>query len=272
MGGEGLDFGHASSADLREWTNLDRVRLTSQHSSIDRMWSPHIVRIDDVWHMYFTGVELVETPAQNIQRIYVSKSQDLVHWSEARLVLEPGGSGIAWGSGVDWANDCRDPMVFREGGKLKMLVTIRLVNGKQSLALAERLENAEWEVVSVLESIQGDVVESPFLYQSGGRFYLLINSWGDGGQSVWRSDRIGGEWLRVSHSLDGFAYELFNLGGPDILASRSGKNRSIRFTRARFWPLSFSKPIRVDPGSGGDPFLVCDENLLRVRPPTYLPE
>lgn len=270
IAGEGVDFGHAASADLRDWTNLGRVQLTSPQGRIDGMWAPHVVRLDDVWQMYFTGVELAQSPAQNIQRIYVSESPDLMHWSEARMVLEPGGSDIAWGSGMDWANDCRDPMVFYEGGGLKMLVTVRLLNGRQSLALAERRENAEWEVVGVLESIQGDVVESPFLYQDGGRFYLLINSWGDGGQSVWRSDRIRGDWRRISHSLDGFAYELFNLGGTDLLASRSAQNRSIRFTRARFWPLNFSRPIRMDAGSGGDPFFACDDNLLRVRPPTYL--
>lgn len=262
VGGDNLDFGHASSVDLVEWTLHPRIRPGSADPRLERVWAPQIVRELDRWSMYFTGVQLAVRPADNVQRIYVVSSDDLFDWSPAELVLEPRHERIAWGSDSDWANDARDPMVYVYAGHMEMLLTIRLVTGDQSLARARR-ENGVWHVLDVLESVHGRALESAFVYPRGGGVCLLVNDWLGGGQAAWTADRFGAEWSRQTTDIPGFALELVELDSGYLLASRVWGS-SILFSR--FDVEDFSATNMVFPAcyTGDAPLLRPGDNLVRI--------
>jgi hypothetical protein len=215
----GLTFGHASSMDLVSWELHPSIELRADTHPIDRQWAPQVFWADGRWEMYFTGVDTIPNPQLNEQRIFRATSVDLFDWSSATVALEPRHPETAWGTGIPFANDARDQIVFRSGGRLLMLLTIRLPHGDQSLALAEQVDDA-WTVIDVLETIRGEVVESPYVYAVDGQPRILINNWKDGGQALWVSDSLGGTWTRDPADLRGFAWELMKLDGDYVMASR----------------------------------------------------
>lgn len=264
IGGEGTEFGHASSADLVQWTIHPHVRLDHPRLRIDHVWAPQVIREGGLWWMYFTGVQRGETPARNRQRIFVATSGDLMDWSGSSLVLEPRHPELAWGQGTDWGDDARDQVVFRDGDSLKMLLTVRLRSGGQSLALAER-EAGEWQVTQALTSIRGQVVESPFVFRSGERLGLFLNNWADGGQQLWSADTIEGPWTKDNDAFRGFAYEMIPMTGGQYLVSHV-LGPGILFTRFEAEGLRFTNQVFPDcPGTADPGWRVAGDNLPDLR-------
>jgi hypothetical protein len=263
IAGEGVNFGHASSSDMVNWTVYPHISVESSTHRIDRIWAPQVIYEDSIWNMYFTGVTLESTPANNIQRIFVSTSADLQTWSEARLVLEPRHEQLAWGTGTAWANDARDQMVFSHDGTMKMLLTVRLHEGNQTLALAQRT-NGIWEVSVVLESLQGEVVESPFLYQHDGKLYITINNWRDGGQQIWSSTTLLGAWTKEPVELRGFAFEFLELDSGYLMASRVWSDRAILFTQFDFSDFESTNMIFPSCYVGGNELFKTGDNIIVV--------
>ena len=237
MAGEGVDFGHASSTDMIIWTPYDNISLQSTTHQIDRIWAPHVIRENGVWNMYFTGVELREPddPVDGpIQRIFLTTSSDLVTWSDSRMILEPIHELTAWGSTMAWGDDGRDPMVFMHEGTMKMILTVRLTNGLQTLAIAERIDN-EWSVINVIEEIAGYACESGFLYYRDGIYYLSLVNWmrtveGYGRNQLWTSFNLFGTYTHEK-KLRGQAIELVDMDNDYIMSSRFWWNSSIIFTQ-----------------------------------------
>ena len=215
----GLTFGHASSTDLVTWELHPSIELESDSHPIDRQWAPQVFWSGERWEMYFTGVDTIPDIRQNRQRIFHATSDDLFRWSTATLALEPRHPKTAWGRDIPFGSDGRDQIVFRMEGRTLMLLTVRMQDGNQSLALAEQIDGT-WSMVDVLESITGRATESPFIYAVDGRPRILLNNWKDGGQAVWNSNSLDGTWSRDPVELRGFAWELMNLDGGYTMASR----------------------------------------------------
>ena len=216
---DGITFGHASSVDLVGWELHESIELASDEYPIDRRWAPQVFWFEGEWHMYFTGVEIADPYRDSVQRIFHSTSQDLFTWSTADMVLEPRHERTAWASDIPFADDARDQIVFRSGERWLMLLTVRLPDREQSLALAERI-GGDWMVIDVLESIRGEVIESPFIYTVDGAPRILINNWRDGGQALWTAASLDGLWTRDPADLRGFAWELLGLDSGYVMASR----------------------------------------------------
>ncbi|RKZ07327.1 hypothetical protein DRQ53_06940 [bacterium] len=249
IGGDGIDLGHASTADMITWSPHDRVKPVNPDYSIDRVWAPQVIREDSRWWMYFCGVEFDSIPAENVQRIFVTSSTDLLDWSEAELVLEPRHALTTWGSGAPWSSDARDPVLFRENGALRMLLTVRHVDGGQAIALADRAAGA-WSVTAILDSVQGRVMESPSLYEHEGTLHLTVNNWTDGGTRVWTATDVLGPWTKGPEILRGFAFEFLPVGNDAQFCSRVWGS-SILFTR--FDPLDHTASNAVFEDCGGMP-------------------
>lgn len=261
--GEGVDFGHASSADLVDWSLHGPVDLRT--AGVDRMWAPQVVREDGRWCMYFTGVELGGREARNVQRIFLSRSDDLFEWSVPEPVLEPRHPDLAWGTGTDWGDDARDAVVYRYGGQLEMLLTVRHREGDQTLARARRV-GGRWGVIDVLSSIRGRSVESAFVHPGDGELYVLVNDWLDGGQAVWVGPDLGGPFERVSTDIPGFALEIVQVDAGILLSSRVWGS-AVLFSRI-FAP-DFRATNMIFPAcyTGDRPLLQAGDNLVDIADP-----
>ena len=77
-----LDFGHATSVDLYNWTQQDSVLSVSptvwdnQH-----VWAPSIVLRNGVYSMLYCGVSTVPGVYDQFQRIGIATSTDLYQWT-----------------------------------------------------------------------------------------------------------------------------------------------------------------------------------------------
>jgi len=249
----GLNFGHATSTDLIEWELHPSIELESDSHPIDRQWAPQVFWSGDQWEMYFTGVDTIPNPRLNRQRIFHATSPDLFNWSSASVVLEPHHPETAWGTEIPFANDARDQLVFRSGDRLLMLLTVRLLDGDQSLALAERIDG-DWEVVDVLSSIRGEVIESAFLYALEGQPRILVNNWKDGGQALWIAAALDGTWTRDPADLRGFAWELLTLDSGHTMASRVWGS-SVMLTNIDLEDLSATNMVFPECYTGEAPLL-----------------
>jgi sucrose-6-phosphate hydrolase SacC (GH32 family) len=256
----GLSFGHASSADLIEWELHPSITLASETHVIDRVWAPQVFQSDGRWQMYFTAVELAEPVSKNVQRIMVATSDDLFQWSGAELALEPRHEQVAWGTDIPFANDARDQVVFRNEDRLRMLLTVRLPNGMQSLALAEE-RHGTWNVVHVLASIQEEVVESAFLYAVDGQLKITFNNWRVPGQALWTAQSLTGHWSLEATGLRGFGYEMIALDGGYTMVSRVWGS-SVLLTQTDLGELSGTNMVFPDCYTGS-------AHLLPARTPVW---
>ncbi|HZJ05525.1 MAG TPA: hypothetical protein VFD59_08660 [Nocardioidaceae bacterium] len=127
--------GHATSADLTEWTVLTDALAPSVDPAFDdyTTWTGSVVRGDDgTWFMFYTGTSHAEDGRR--QRIGHATSDDLTSWRKQGVVLE---SDPRWyeqmaDNGWDGADHWRDPWVFRDpaGDGWHMLVTARANTGE----------------------------------------------------------------------------------------------------------------------------------------------
>ena len=260
----GLSFGHASSTDLIQWELHPSISLTSETHVIDRVWAPQVFHSDGQWQMYFTAVELAEPVSRNVQRIMVTTSDDLFDWSSAALALEPHHDQTAWGSEIPFANDARDQVVFRDRHGVRMLLTVRLPNGMQSLAIADE-HQGNWNVSHVLTSIQEEVVESAFLYAVGGQFKIVFNNWRVPGQALWTAPSLTDDWTLEATGLRGFGYEMIALDGSYTMVSRVWGS-SVLLTQSDLAASSDTNMVFPDCYTGNAPLLPARTPVWEVDP------
>jgi beta-fructofuranosidase len=127
-------IGHACSTDLVTWTLLPDALVPSDEPAWDDLatWTGSVVRADDRWLMYYTGVSRAERGL--IQRIGLAVSDDLVIWH--RSPVNPAAEADPrWYEKLDpacWFEEAwRDPWVFADphGAGWHMLVTARARTG-----------------------------------------------------------------------------------------------------------------------------------------------
>lgn len=132
-------IGHATSTDLRTWTNHGLAFDAGSPGSFDgsATWTGSVVQAPDgLWHMFYTGSRFLspETHA-NIETIGLATSPDLFTWTK-----QPGPICVAdaqWYETLgtsSWPEEAwRDPWVFwSQGDQLwHMLVTARGKDGTE---------------------------------------------------------------------------------------------------------------------------------------------
>lgn len=126
-------IGHATSVDLRTWTEEVDALLPDDSPAFDDLatWTGSVVREDSGrWRMFYTGVSRAE--AGLTQRISSVVSDDLLTWRRepGRQVVEPDARWYETTDAREWPDQAwRDPWVFRDGEVWHMLVTARANHG-----------------------------------------------------------------------------------------------------------------------------------------------
>ncbi|MEW1835448.1 glycosyl hydrolase family 32 [Microbacterium sp. NPDC079995] len=126
-------IGHATSHDLREWTDHGVVFGPGAPGSADgtATWTGCVVRGDDgLWRMFYTGTVFLEPASnRNVESILMATSPDLAVWSKRDgFVLTAAGELYEKLGDSDWTDEAwRDPWVFRDpqGNGWHMLITAR---------------------------------------------------------------------------------------------------------------------------------------------------
>ena len=128
--------GHATSTDLREWTELGTVLTPGGGDAADATatWTGSIVRADDgLWRMFYTGSTFLrEDATTNVEAITAAVSEDLITWhKDARVEVRADGRWYETLGTSDWPEEAwRDPWVYREGDLWHMLITGRANDGE----------------------------------------------------------------------------------------------------------------------------------------------
>ena len=118
-------IGHAVSTDLTTWTRLEDALVHADAPAFDDMaiWTGCTIRHPDgSWLLIYTGATLVD--GKNRQSIGIAVSDDLLHWRREGQVLT---ADPRWyetlGHGT-WHDEAfRDPWVYRDGDRWRMLIT-----------------------------------------------------------------------------------------------------------------------------------------------------
>jgi len=197
-------IGHAISTDrtLSTWTLVDRAAVAARPGRIwDNLhvWAPSIVKKDDIWYMFYTGVQydtVTTTPqlvTTEIQRIGIATSTDLNTWKQdATPVLSA--KKIPWtyqdstaigNGGVGW--QLRDPYVMpdpdRSGEWLMYYVAIDSTLAKFVVGVAGTVggDLRNWHNIAPIRRtsaafMQADRDESPQTFESDGTWWLVYMS------------------------------------------------------------------------------------------------
>ncbi len=260
--GGGVDFEHATSTDLIDWTAHDPVDLRRPGVAETETWAPHVVRHDGRWWMFYTGV-VYEAGAEqhNVQRILSAVSDDLRAWQPTSMVLEGAPSFSAWGSGMPWGDDLRDPMLWYDDGAWILFVTVRLHDQRQCIATARSSDLRTWTWSGPLLVTAGAVAESPTLVRYRGRLWLFWT--GREGLRAASAHAPEGPYTPETLDVRGFACETLGLGDGSVLLPRV-LGHAVSFVR--LLPDTVSPPAvstTVSP--------LCFGSSLLVPGPTVLP-
>ena len=132
-------IGHATSTDLRNWTDHGRIFEAGSPDAFDATatWTGSIVRDGDgLWRMFYTGSRfLSESSNANIEAIGVATSPDLFAWTKqsGTLCAADGQWYERLGSSA-WPEEAwRDPWVFWQPAEQlwHMLITARGRDGTE---------------------------------------------------------------------------------------------------------------------------------------------
>ena len=175
-------IGHAVSTDLRHWDLLEDALHPGELGAYDDQatWTGSIVRHDDVWWMFYTGV--TRPSGARVQRVLSATSPDLVSWSRTSTVVE---ADETWYENLSNAPEAnwRDPWVFRdeESRSFHMLVTARAnhgpADGRGVIGHAASDDLLTWRVGPPL-SAPGEfaALEVPQLIGLDGRWLVLFSA------------------------------------------------------------------------------------------------
>jgi len=114
-----VDFGHAVSQDLMNWTQRDPILHVRSGSWDDlHMWAPSIIWQHGTCYLFYAGVTRVPYPYSWYQRIGVATSEDLETWTRYDAPVF-GGNQVPWAEADSSRYEgCqfRDPFVMEDPG------------------------------------------------------------------------------------------------------------------------------------------------------------
>lgn len=132
-------IGHASSTDLRTWTNHGRAFEAGEPGSFDgsATWTGSVVRRPDgLWQMFYTGSRFLAPDSfANIETVGVATSVDLFTWTKQPGPVSVADPALYETLGTSsWPEEAwRDPWVFQNkaDGIWHMLITARGKDGTE---------------------------------------------------------------------------------------------------------------------------------------------
>ncbi len=186
-----IDFGHAVSTDLHQWTQLPPVLGLDPYGWDNlHVWAPHVVKWDGLWWMFYTGVSDDPGEFHSTQRIGAAVSHDLMTWN--RILVAPVWStqaaAWAWWAPRDGNMACRDPFVMPDPaapGRWLMYYTASPASDTLAtvvgVARSPTGDPGEWVDEKSLwithRSLTYNVItESPHLFEHNGRWFMFITS------------------------------------------------------------------------------------------------
>jgi len=143
------EVGHSVSTDGIIWEALPDALNKNTEKAFDNqgIWTGSIVQHDDVWHMFYTGID--QESKGRIQRIGHATSTDLVSWNRTsnEPILTAQSPWYATEE-TDPKNEepFRDPWVFQYENKWHMLITARDSVGDGTMAHATSENLWDWEL------------------------------------------------------------------------------------------------------------------------------
>jgi hypothetical protein len=194
---------HYSTTDFENWT-FEGVVINASESSTDwddsTVWAPHMIENNGTYYMYYTGVAQHDdgTPDGYSQRIGLLTSSDLYNWERVGVnnCENVSGNGCVYdcrnpwtthGIPGGWNNQCRDPMIYKDGNRWLMYNTIRRSdNYYSSLDVSESYDLVNWEPLTFIEEVNMAQAENPVMFKIEDTYYLLAKCWGgcSGAQST----------------------------------------------------------------------------------------
>jgi beta-fructofuranosidase len=176
-------IGHAVSRDLLDWTVRPDALTASAGPSWDDLatWTGSVIRHNDRWHLFYTGVSRAEGGL--VQRVGLAVSDDLDTWERVPGPLIECDPRWYDRLGSGWHDEAwRDPWVFRaEDGSFHALITARTRSGRRfdrgCIAHARSGDLLQWEVLPPITSPGGfGQLEVPQMHRVGDDWCLVFCS------------------------------------------------------------------------------------------------
>lgn len=236
-------FGHATSTDLVNWTMHPRVM-----HAVPGTWegmvvsAPVIRKIDDTWHMLYTGFD---SDVVGLQRNGLATSTDLFTWT--RHPANPVSIGPDWTTGdlTRWW-DYRDPdLLWHEGAWLQFNPVHDRNVGRYAISIQRSTDMVTWEDLGPAKGMYKDgVMESAQVFERDGTYWMLNSATG---MSLWRTDDpVDGTWEEVPFEFPerGFwaGWEIYQDGDQWIAAAFEWKLYGNYIT---FWELQWIDGLPV---------------------------
>jgi Beta-fructosidases (levanase/invertase) len=131
-------IGHATSADLKNWTNHGQIFDAGAPGSFDgsATWTGSVVRDDaGMWRMFYTGSRFLSPDSvANIETVGLATSSDLHNWTKQPGPVCAADPDFYETLGTSsWPEEAwRDPWIFRTAdGQWHMLITARGKSGTE---------------------------------------------------------------------------------------------------------------------------------------------
>ena len=262
--GTEIEFQHASSVDLVDWTTHDPIDLRRPVVAETEIWAPHVVHHEGHWWMFYTGVVYVRgEQMHNVQRIVSAVSDDLHTWHPTSMVIEGDPTFSSWGTARPWGDDLRDPMLWAHEDGWLLFATVRMHDERQAIAVASSSDLQEWTWMGPLEVTAGTVAESPSLAHYRERHWLIWTA--RNGLRAASAVAPEGPYRPEELEVPGFAAESLGLADGSLLLGRS-RQHAIGFVR--LLPDEAVPPlvsIAVSPLCFEDPLLVPGPTVRPIR-------
>ena len=226
--GSEVSFGHASSADLRNWQTSEDVLSVDPRSPFERdhIFAPHVAERGGVYFMFYAGIDV----ASRRESMCLATSGDLSSWAKHPFnpVFRPSRHWAEYAASPGIWGCCRDPHVLahpRYGYILYYVAWMKGTGGRLvAIGSAVSEDLYTWQdtgpvMVRAMAADGGTAsMESPCVVARDGTYYLFYKH-RDGTRLVVSDDPFQftdreDEWFSCAH-----AAEVFEVAGRWYISS-----------------------------------------------------
>lgn len=172
---------HAVSRDCLSWKRVKNALFVGDPGEWDddMLWTMHVSKVDDKFHMYYTGLQRRDRGV--VSRIGLAVSGDLMNWekiSKEGYPIEP--KGIYYETAISnprtWAS-FRDPFRFEYNGDVYLLLAARNIKGPVSrrgcVGLVSITNGQPQLLPPLISPLVYDDIECPCVFTLNGNYYIL---------------------------------------------------------------------------------------------------